>query len=152
MTSNTVLVSCDMTSAYISHDGGKSWRMFNLRGVVEFFVFDPNDRNVIYAHATGLRRSSDNGETCGAIACFQTRRIRARCTLRHSEAECGTTHIRVKMGRLISRHRNCSQETDNRFWRLPKFAKGLHGFYFCSDTKRVATRASRKSEKSCAAF
>src|SRR5262247_2600253 len=91
---DTVLVSCDMTSAYISHDGGKSWRMFNLRGVVEFFVFDPNDRNVIYAHATGLRRSSDNGETCGAIACFQTRRIRARCTLRHSEAECGTTHIR----------------------------------------------------------
>src|SRR5262250_987784 len=60
---DTVLVSCDMTGAYISHDGGKSWRMFNLRGVVEFFVFDPNDRNVIYAQATGLWRSSDNGET-----------------------------------------------------------------------------------------
>jgi photosystem II stability/assembly factor-like uncharacterized protein len=37
--------------------------MFNLRGVVEFFVFDPNDKNVIYAQATGLWRSSDNGET-----------------------------------------------------------------------------------------
>jgi photosystem II stability/assembly factor-like uncharacterized protein len=59
----TVLVSCDMTGAYISHNGGKSWRMFNLRGVVEFFVFDPNDENVIYAQATGLWRSSDNGET-----------------------------------------------------------------------------------------
>ena len=59
----TVLVSCDMTGAYISHNGGKSWRMFNLRGVVEFFVFDPNDKNVIYAQATGLWRSSDNGET-----------------------------------------------------------------------------------------
>ena len=59
----TVLVSCDMTGAYISHNGGKSWRMFNLRGVVKFFVFDPNDRNVIYAQATGLWRSSDNGET-----------------------------------------------------------------------------------------
>src|SRR5262245_5660247 len=59
----TVLVSCDMTGAYISHDGGKSWRMFNLRGVVEFFVFDPKDKNVIYAQATGLWRSSDNGES-----------------------------------------------------------------------------------------
>src|SRR2546429_5817647 len=38
---NTVLLNCDMTGAYISHDGGKSWRMFNLRGVVQFFAFDP---------------------------------------------------------------------------------------------------------------
>lgn len=60
---DTVLVSCDMTGAYISHDGGKSWRMFNLRGVVEFFVFDPKDKNVIYAQATGLWRSADNGES-----------------------------------------------------------------------------------------
>src|SRR5262245_18177470 len=60
---DTVLVSCDMTGAYISHDGGKSWRMFNLRGVVEFFVFDPKDKSVIYAQATGLWRSRDNGET-----------------------------------------------------------------------------------------
>ena len=60
---NTVLLHCDMTGAYISHDGGKSWRMFNLRGVVEFFVFDPRDRNVIYAQASGLWRSADNGGT-----------------------------------------------------------------------------------------
>jgi photosystem II stability/assembly factor-like uncharacterized protein len=60
---DTVLVSCDMTGSYISHDGGKSWRMFNLRGVVQFFVFDPQDKNVMYAQATGLWRSSDNGET-----------------------------------------------------------------------------------------
>jgi photosystem II stability/assembly factor-like uncharacterized protein len=60
---NTVLVACDMTGAYISHDGGKSWRMFNLRGVAEFFVFDPSDRNVIYAKGNGLWRSQDNGES-----------------------------------------------------------------------------------------
>jgi photosystem II stability/assembly factor-like uncharacterized protein len=65
--SKTVLVSCDMTGAYISHDGGKSWRMFNLRGVVEFFVFDPKDKNVIYAQATGLWRSSDNGDTWNLV-------------------------------------------------------------------------------------
>jgi len=60
---NTVLVSCDMTGAYISHDGGKSWRMFNLRGAVEFFAFDPLDEKVMYAEANGLWRSQDNGET-----------------------------------------------------------------------------------------
>ena len=60
---NTVLVACDMTGAYITHDGGKSWRMFNLRGVAEFFVFDPNQKNVIYVQSTALWRSEDNGET-----------------------------------------------------------------------------------------
>jgi photosystem II stability/assembly factor-like uncharacterized protein len=60
---NTVLISCDMTGSYITHDGGQSWRMFNLRGVVRFFAFDPLDPKVMYAYATGLWRSSDGGET-----------------------------------------------------------------------------------------
>ncbi len=60
--SNTVLVACDMTGAYITHDGGQTWRMFNLRGVVDFFAFDPRDPKTIYAHATGLWRSTDGGE------------------------------------------------------------------------------------------
>src|SRR3989442_1753495 len=60
---NTVMISCDMTGSYITHDAGKSWRMFNLRGVVEFFVFDPLDRKVIYAQSNGLWRSQDEGET-----------------------------------------------------------------------------------------
>ena len=64
---NTVLVSCDMTGAYITHDGGKSWRMFNLRGVVEFFVFDPLDRKVIYAQSNGLWRSDDEGATWNLV-------------------------------------------------------------------------------------
>src|ERR1700742_4264618 len=50
----TVLVACDMTGAYITHDGGRSWRMFNLRGVAEFFVFDPNQNYVIYVKSTAL--------------------------------------------------------------------------------------------------
>ena len=64
---NTVLISCDMTGSYITHDGGQSWRMFNLRGVVHFFVFDPIDPKVMYAQATGLWRSSDSGETWNLI-------------------------------------------------------------------------------------
>jgi hypothetical protein len=51
---NTMLVSCDMTGAYITHDGGRSWRMFNLRGTVEFFVFDPVEQTNINAKMTGL--------------------------------------------------------------------------------------------------
>jgi len=34
----------------------------SLRGVVDFFVFDPSDPKVLYAHATGLWRSTDGGE------------------------------------------------------------------------------------------
>src|SRR5947199_6888107 len=64
---NTVLVSCDMSGSYITHDGGKTWRMFNLRGVVNFFVFDPQDAETMYAHATGLWRSIDGGENWNLV-------------------------------------------------------------------------------------
>src|SRR5256885_15190669 len=64
---NTVLIACDMTGAYITHDGGRAWRMFNLRGVVSFFVFDPLDPKTMYAQATGLWRSSDNGESWSLV-------------------------------------------------------------------------------------
>jgi photosystem II stability/assembly factor-like uncharacterized protein len=60
---NTILVACDMTGAYITHDGGKTWRMFNLRDVVHFFAFDPQDAKTIYAGTRNLWRSTDMGET-----------------------------------------------------------------------------------------
>ena len=60
---NTVLIACDMTGAYITHDGGRSWRMFNLREVVSFVVFDPRDPKTMYAQASGLWRSSDSGQS-----------------------------------------------------------------------------------------
>src|SRR5712691_10716862 len=57
---NTVLVACDMTGAYITHDGGRNWRMFNLRDVVHFFVFDP-----VYPKPMtieGIRMNSDHSD------------------------------------------------------------------------------------------
>src|ERR1035437_6526877 len=60
---NYMLAYCDMTGAYISHDGGTSWRMFNLRGRVHFYLFDPVDPNVIYVETIGLWRSTDRGNT-----------------------------------------------------------------------------------------
>jgi photosystem II stability/assembly factor-like uncharacterized protein len=64
---NTVLIACDMTGSYISHDGGNTWRMFNLRGVVRFFVFDPQDAKTMYAQADGLWRSQDSGDTWALV-------------------------------------------------------------------------------------
>src|SRR5262245_25728963 len=46
---NVVLVGCDMTGSYITYDGGKSWRMFNLGTGVSAFGFDPSNPDVIYA-------------------------------------------------------------------------------------------------------
>jgi photosystem II stability/assembly factor-like uncharacterized protein len=64
---NTVLISCDMTGSYVTHDGGRSWRMFNLRGVTRFFVFDPLAPHTMYAEGIGLWRSTDDGETWNLV-------------------------------------------------------------------------------------
>ena len=61
--SRTALVACDMTGAYLTHDGGATWRIVNLGDTVQFFVFDPLDANVIYAGADGVFRSVDGGAT-----------------------------------------------------------------------------------------
>jgi len=60
--SNNVFIRCDMTGAYVTYDGGKSWRMFNLRTVVEDFEFDPSNPSTVYASTgTALWRSEDRG-------------------------------------------------------------------------------------------
>jgi photosystem II stability/assembly factor-like uncharacterized protein len=64
---NVVLVACDMTGAYVSRDGGNSWRMFSLREPVRFFAFDPIDPQVIYAGASNLWRSGNTGRTWNLI-------------------------------------------------------------------------------------
>jgi photosystem II stability/assembly factor-like uncharacterized protein len=62
-----VLVACDMTGSYITNDSGKTWRMFNLRGVTRWFVFDPSDAQVIYAYGVGLWRSVDSGRSWNLV-------------------------------------------------------------------------------------
>lgn len=63
----TVLVACDMGGGYISHDAGRSWRMFNLHGAINAFAFDPKTPTTLYAGGTGLWRSTDNGATWNLI-------------------------------------------------------------------------------------
>jgi photosystem II stability/assembly factor-like uncharacterized protein len=59
---NHVFVRCDMTGSYVTRDGGSSWRMFNLRTVVQDYEFDPTNPEVVYASNSGLYRSEDGGE------------------------------------------------------------------------------------------
>jgi photosystem II stability/assembly factor-like uncharacterized protein len=61
--SRLVVEHCDMTGGYISHDDGDSWRMFNLRSVIETFAFDPTDKDVIYAGNEALWRSENRGKS-----------------------------------------------------------------------------------------
>ena len=59
---STILVRCDMTGAYLTRDGGKSWGMVNIGGV-RAFVYDPKDKCTMYALGLGLWRSTDSGVT-----------------------------------------------------------------------------------------
>ncbi len=61
--SGWVVEHCDMTGGYITHDGGQSWRMFNLRAGISTFAFDPRQSSVIYAGNAALWRSRDSGQT-----------------------------------------------------------------------------------------
>ena len=58
-----VVLGCDMTGAYITTDGGASWRMFNLGSVPTAFAFDPKDPAVIYAGAEARLPERDAGRT-----------------------------------------------------------------------------------------
>jgi photosystem II stability/assembly factor-like uncharacterized protein len=58
-----VVLGCDMTGAYITLDGGASWRMFNLGSVPTAFAFDPSRPRTIYAGAEAVYRSDDGGRT-----------------------------------------------------------------------------------------
>ena len=60
---NLLFVACDMSGAYVSKDGGSSWREFNLRGAIHTFGFDPADSQTVYAAGSFLWRSDNRGDT-----------------------------------------------------------------------------------------
>jgi photosystem II stability/assembly factor-like uncharacterized protein len=80
-----VLVACDMTGAYITEDGGDSWRMFNLGDVVSSFAFDPSDANVIYAGTAALWQSRDRGRSWRMVFPDPARNTRVIFTGDHAE-------------------------------------------------------------------
>jgi photosystem II stability/assembly factor-like uncharacterized protein len=58
---NLVLSKGDMTGNFISYNGGKSWKLFNLMTVAQDFEFDPADPNVVYAASRGYLYDEDRG-------------------------------------------------------------------------------------------
>jgi BNR/Asp-box repeat protein len=58
-----VVETTDMTSGYVSTDGGESWRLFQLGGSPLVFAFDPVSPSVIYAANAALWRSEDGART-----------------------------------------------------------------------------------------
>jgi photosystem II stability/assembly factor-like uncharacterized protein len=60
---DTLVVSCDMTGGYISHDAGRRWREFNLKSRQYAYAFDPHDPDTLWVGSSGLFRSRDNGDT-----------------------------------------------------------------------------------------
>lgn len=62
MDSNNVYVSCDMTGSYVTYNGGDNWRMFNLRGMTKFYVFDGKNPNIAYTGTSNLLfKTKDKG-------------------------------------------------------------------------------------------
>lgn len=59
--SNFVFSKGDMTGAFVTYDGGKSWKVFNLMTVVQDFEFDPADPDVVYASSRGYLYDEDRG-------------------------------------------------------------------------------------------
>lgn len=57
----TVLLACDMTGTYLTHDGGESWMQLNFHCRVLSIAFDPTVKGCVYVGGTGLYRSEDNG-------------------------------------------------------------------------------------------
>ena len=52
-----------MTGAYLTLDGGASWRMINFGSVPTAFAFDPSRPQTLYAGAEAVYRSDDSGRT-----------------------------------------------------------------------------------------
>jgi hypothetical protein len=58
---NFVFSKGDMTGAFVTYDGGRNWKLFNLMSVVQDFEFDPSDPDVIYAASRGYLYDEDRG-------------------------------------------------------------------------------------------
>jgi photosystem II stability/assembly factor-like uncharacterized protein len=64
---NVAFLHCDMTGGYVTTDGARSWRMFNLRTGIGVFAFDPLHPSTVYAGNVALWRSEDTGRTWSMV-------------------------------------------------------------------------------------
>jgi hypothetical protein len=97
-----VVEHCDMTGAYITLDGARSWRMFNLRSVVDVFAFDPRNPKVIYAGNQALWRTEDTGRTWSMVFPDPKKNTIEHQNGDHSEYSLTTGDASFPAGRTIS--------------------------------------------------
>jgi photosystem II stability/assembly factor-like uncharacterized protein len=82
---NVVVLGCDMTGAYLTVDGGASWRMFNLGAVPTAFAFDPSRAATLYAGAGAVYKSDDSGRTWRMVLPDPARNTVARAIGDHGD-------------------------------------------------------------------
>jgi photosystem II stability/assembly factor-like uncharacterized protein len=114
-------VRCDMTGAYVTENGGTSWRMFNLRTSVDDFEFDPNEPNTAYASNSGLYRSENRGRTWRLIYPDPEDIVAERMVGDHAEQSFETREgildwriDKVRVDPADSRHIYISQRTQGK--------------------------------------
>ncbi len=94
---NLVVERCDMTGAYITHDGGLSWRIFNLRTGLTTFAFDPSNPRRIYAGGAALWRSDDTGQTWRMVFPNPQKK-----TVEHQNGDHGDYSLRTDDGNYVT--------------------------------------------------
>ncbi len=69
--SDKFFIRCDMTGAYLTNDGGKSYDQINFPNGTYSFAYDPLDSNIAYIGSRGLNKSLDGGKTWHRIFPFK---------------------------------------------------------------------------------
>ncbi|RPI26193.1 MAG: hypothetical protein EHM61_12405 [Acidobacteria bacterium] len=64
---NVVIEGCDMTGMYVTLDGARSWRNFNLRAVLTGVAYDPQNADVIYVSNNAVWKSTDRARSWSLI-------------------------------------------------------------------------------------
>lgn len=85
------LVRCDMTGAYLTQDGGKSYDLINFPNGSSCFAYDPNGPNTVYIGSSFLSKSVDGGKTWDRIFPKQAEIVSETYTGDHAGYDITTT-------------------------------------------------------------
>jgi hypothetical protein len=116
--SEVVLLGCDMTGAYVTVDGGASWRIINFGSVPTAFAFDPSRAGDRLRRRRGRHRSARTRAGRGAVLPTGKRTVAARSAT--TEIACSSPRTR--------RGREAAERDDPRDrGRRGGLAQGLRG-------------------------